>query len=63
MPSSTKPKTTPSKNPPGAPAAGYTLSPALDEQVGRRAAEIGITPELMVRIAVADWLRQQVMQG
>ena len=62
MPSSTKPKTTPKQNT-GIPVTGYTLSPALDEQVARRAAELGITPELMVRIAVADWLRQQVMQG
>lgn len=62
MPTSTKPKTTPKQNT-GIPAAGYTLGPTLDEQVARRAAELGITPELMVWIAVADWLRQQVTQG
>jgi len=44
---------------PGAGPGGYHLSPTTDEQVRRKAAALGVAPELVVEVAVAQWLRQQ----
>lgn len=59
METSTNSKTTRPRKNPGPAAEGYHLTPATEAALLRRAELLGVTPAVVVEIAVTQWLQPQ----